>query len=94
MSDDDRALMAVRFSKTFGQNVDRVARKKRERKSTMSAKEHKANKAKRSELINFKTTITVRNQLRKLASDNKMTMTDVIEAGISLFASKGPEGRR
>ena len=88
--DEYDGKMIRRFNKNFGR-IDpavRSARKARERKSTRTPKERR--RLTRTEVVNFKTTPEMRQLLRDLASENKVTMTTVFEDGLRLYAkSKG-----
>lgn len=91
-SDDFEGVLANRFASAFrpsepaSQTDERVAKRKdRERRSTRTPAQ-RARAAKRTKLVNFKTTPEMAAQLQALAASMGTTMTQVLELGIGLVA--------
>lgn len=88
MSNDTHAgTLSDRFGsdyRFFG-NAKIEPRKKHERRTSRTQKE-KTRKLVRTKLVNFRTTPEIHSRLKTLAKDNSMTMTEVLEAGLQLFA--------
>lgn len=80
----------------FG-SVDREARKQIERaasatKGQRTALAKRMSRPKRDKLVNFKTTEAGQKRLKALAEQAGISMTDVIERGIELFAKQFEPG--
>jgi hypothetical protein len=85
MADDHADVLMQRFASGYGQ-IDRTLRKEREHSSTLRPQERERAAAARSKLVNFKTTLATHAFLKSLADEMGISMTDVIERGISLVA--------
>jgi len=84
---DDAASPATPPPPSFG-NVDREARKARERRIARTPAQRQARAATRSELVNFKTTIETYAMLMQVAAERDTTMTAIIEEGLAVIAAK------
>jgi hypothetical protein len=87
MADDHADVLMQRFATGYGK-IDRTQRKEREHASTLRPQERERAAAARSKLVNFKTTQATHAFLKSLADEMGVSMTEVIERGISLVAEK------
>ncbi len=89
MANDEHAgVIDGLFKRGFysGNHANLDDRKSRERKKTRTPKEKKR-KLIRTQSINFRTTPETHALLKALAKSNNMTMTEVLEHGLDLFAA-------
>ena len=86
MADDYADVLMQRFASGYGQ-IDRTLRKEREHSATLRPQERERAAAARSKLVNFKTTPATHIFLKSLAEEMGVSMTEVIERGISLVAA-------